>query len=533
MRLGELPANDPDVAARRCRSSTRRSSRRRRAGPAGTATTATATATARATAIRGRRAARAPATSGRCSRPSAASRRSRRGDAAGGGLAARRAWSAFASGVGLIPEQDWELPDLAASPYGTDPTVASIGFPNGGAGRLGLAADVVGGVVRAARGRPRRRAERRAAGRSRTARYVAHAQGATTLTVTSPADGSSVAGSPVTVTGTTAPGNTVYVSATNTDANSATTHRLDDRRRRTARSASPSPVTGGTTVLNVVAVSPSGATAHAQRTRRLRLRARARCCSTSPTRTATTTAPATTPIRRRRLPRRARSTSSTSRSSTPARDVIFRVQTRDLTPTFGSPLGAQLVDVYVHVPGAATTSTAAANGTTVAQLHDRAGVRVEPADPGAGLRPALRRRERRDARHGRDHGERGLALHHVHASRRPRSGTPGPGWGFTVVLTGQDGFSADQARGFQSTPQDFQFGVCATASANPHCTVRPGHRPEGDRRDHAAGRRRSRPSSTTRSARSCCRASRSRSGDQTFGRSRRPKGRRGSSAPCG
>ena len=32
-------------------------------------------------------------------------------------------------------------------------------------------------------------------------------------------------------------------------------------------------------------------------------------------------------------------------------DVIFRLKTRDLTPTFGSPLGAQLVDVYVHDPG--------------------------------------------------------------------------------------------------------------------------------------------------------------------------------------
>jgi hypothetical protein len=42
-----------------------------------------------------------------------------------------------------------------------------------------------------------------------------------------------------------------------------------------------------------------------------------------------------------------------------------------------------------------------------------------------------------------------------------------------VVLTGQDGFSPDQARGFQSTPQDFQFGVCATASVDPHCTVDP------------------------------------------------------------
>ena len=53
------------------------------------------------------------------------------------------------------------------------------------------------------------------------------------------------------------------------------------------------------------------------------------------------------------------STCSASRSTTPARHVIFRLRTRDLTPTFGSPLGAQLVDVYVHVPGAASTSTAA------------------------------------------------------------------------------------------------------------------------------------------------------------------------------
>jgi hypothetical protein len=34
-------------------------------------------------------------------------------------------------------------------------------------------------------------------------------------------------------------------------------------------------------------------------------------------------------------------------------------------------------------------------------------------------------------------------------------------------------FSPDQARGFQTTPQDFQFGVCATASSDPHCTVDP------------------------------------------------------------
>ena len=57
-------------------------------------------------------------------------------------------------------------------------------------------------------------------------------------------------------------------------------------------------------------------------------------------------------------------------------------------------------------------------------------------------------------------------------------GTPAAGWGFTVVLTGQDGFSSDQARGFTPTPQGFQFGVCATASSNPHCTFDPGQVPK-------------------------------------------------------
>ena len=43
------------------------------------------------------------------------------------------------------------------------------------------------------------------------------------------------------------------------------------------------------------------------------------------------------------------------------------------------------------------------------------------------------------------------------------------------MLHGQDGFSPDndQARGFQPTPAGFQFGVCATASSEPHCTAAP------------------------------------------------------------
>jgi glucoamylase len=57
-------------------------------------------------------------------------------------------------------------------------------------------------------------------------------------------------------------------------------------------------------------------------------------------------------------------------------------------------------------------------------------------------------------------------------------GAPGPGWGFTVVLTGPDGFSPDQARGFQATPQEFQFGVCAAPSPDPRCNVEPGTVPK-------------------------------------------------------
>ena len=39
--------------------------------------------------------------------------------------------------------------------------------------------------------------------------------------------------------------------------------------------------------------------------------------------------------------------------------VYLRTTLRTLTPTFGNLIGAQLLDIYVHSPGAATTSTAA------------------------------------------------------------------------------------------------------------------------------------------------------------------------------
>ncbi len=108
--------------------------------------------------------------------------------------------SAFASGIGLIPEQNWEFPDLAASPYGTDPTLASIGFTNGGA--AGSASPLTWSAASFVRLTADLAAGRNVVLPAVTfSRYVARTQGTTALMVTSPADNASVSGSPVTVTG--------------------------------------------------------------------------------------------------------------------------------------------------------------------------------------------------------------------------------------------------------------------------------------------------------------------------------------------
>ena len=148
----------------------------------------------------------------------------------------------LSSGVGLVPEQDWELGDLAPSPFGTDPTTASIGFSSGkAAGSASPLTWAAASFVRLANDLDAGRNVVRPAATFN--RYVADAQGTTTLSVTAPADGASVPGSPVVVTGTTAPGNTVYVAGTNT----TTTRRRPSSRRVWAAgpSACPSPSPAG------------------------------------------------------------------------------------------------------------------------------------------------------------------------------------------------------------------------------------------------------------------------------------------------
>jgi carbohydrate-binding DOMON domain-containing protein len=135
-------------------------------------------------------------------------------------------------------------------------------------------------------------------------------------------------------------------------------------------------------------------------------------------------------------------------------------------------LGAQLVDIYVHDPNAAAADT-----STAASFPQR-NYLIAPADAWSRLIEAQGFGQRFVDSHGTTLGT--LAIKANQISRfititvpKAALGTPGSGWAFTVVLTGQDGFSPDQARGFTSTPQDFQFGVCAAASSDPHCTVDP------------------------------------------------------------
>jgi glucoamylase len=117
----------------------------------------------------------------------------------------------FSSGVGLVPEQAWEDPNLPASPYGSDPTTASIGFTDGKA--AGSASPLTW-----AQAQELRLILALATGRNQetpqftTQRYVTQGPpGALNVTITAPANGSTLAATSTTVTGTTAPGAKVSV----------------------------------------------------------------------------------------------------------------------------------------------------------------------------------------------------------------------------------------------------------------------------------------------------------------------------------
>jgi glucoamylase len=116
-------------------------------------------------------------------------------------------------GLGYVPEQVWEDPDTPASPFGTDPTTASIGFTNGKA--AGSAAPLIWGQAQYLRlvldlqagsliDQPQ----------ITRARYLdSAAPSDVPVTIASPADGASVTAANTVVTGTTTPGARVDVAA--------------------------------------------------------------------------------------------------------------------------------------------------------------------------------------------------------------------------------------------------------------------------------------------------------------------------------
>jgi glucoamylase len=380
----------------------------------------------------------------------------------------------FASGVGLIPEQDWELPDLAPSPYGTDPTVASIGFQNGHpAGSASPLTWAEGAFVRLFLDLGARTLLERPA--ATYARYVLQHSGQTALSIAAPGDLTAVDGSPVTVRGSSAPGDRIYVAGTNTDNNSQTT-LVSTVAAADGTFSVQLPISGGTTVITVVAVSPQGATAHATRTI---------VWDYTP---GTVLLDVSDPAGDDHGPGNYAYPTAADfhagafdilefRVIDSGDTIVFKLKVGDLTPTFGNPLGAQLIDVYVHDPNAAPADTSTApsfpqrNYTIAATAAWSRLIEVQ----GFGQRYI-------DA-HGTTLGSVSISansISHFITFSVPKAslGQPGPGWGFTVTLTGQDGFQPDQARAFTSTPGPYTFGVCATASSDPHCTVDPGTVPK-------------------------------------------------------
>jgi glucoamylase len=146
-------------------------------------------------------------------------------------------------------------------------------------------------------------------------------------------------------------------------------------------------------------------------------------------------------------------------------------------PTFGAADGAQLLDIYVHNPAATATSTAAAFPTRNYAIAPAdawserleiqgfaAPVWVGPSGSPAGTPTAV----------VASTAAKTITI----ALPEAEFGTPAAGWTFTVAITGQDGFSADQAIGFTANPGPFTLGVCPAGGSGPICSLSPSVVPE-------------------------------------------------------
>jgi len=375
----------------------------------------------------------------------------------------------FSSGVGLVPEQAWENADLAASPFGSDPATASIGFTNGKA--AGSASPLTW-----AQAQELRLIASLGIGRNvdtpaiTTARYVTHGPpGSLPVTITAPAQGSGLTGSSTKVTGTTTPGAAVTVAAANTTTGApasvtSTTAAADGSFSVTV------PVSFGSNAITVTATASGGrSTGYAQVTVSNEGGGSSVLDVTDPT--GDDNGPGTYQYPTDSSFVAGSFDLTRFQVQSDGTFAYLRVTLRTLVPTFGVLDGAQLLDVYVHVPGASATSTQAAfasrnyaiaSAGAWSQRVEAQGfaspVWVDAAGNSVGTASVLAVQ-----------ADKTITI----ALPEAQFGTPASGWGFSVVLTGQDGFGTDQARNFTATPGGFTFGVCASGGTAPVCAVNP------------------------------------------------------------
>lgn len=373
-----------------------------------------------------------------------------------------------ASGEGLVPEQVWEDPNLAPSPYGSDPTTASIGFADGQA--AGSASPLTWAqsqelrlIVDLGTGHDPSTPQ------LTTQRYVAHAApGTAAVTLTAPAGGSTIEGGSTTVTGSTTPGAQVTVESQDTDT-SAAAQSVTATADATGAFSAAVPVGFGTNVISVAATA-AGATGFAQTdvvgdvaggTTVLDI-----------THTGNHDGPGTY-----QYPTAADFTAGSfdiNRFQVITADgtVYLRLTLADLTPTFGATMGAQLLDYYIHDPDATSTSTAAAypsRNYTIAPA-DAWDQRIEVQGFAS---PVWQNAS--GAAVGTPTAVVASTVADTITVALPESefGTPTSGWTFTIALTGQDGFSSDQARAFTATAGGYSFGVCGAGDDAAICAVDP------------------------------------------------------------
>jgi glucoamylase len=380
-----------------------------------------------------------------------------------------------ASGEGLVPEQVWEDPDVAASPYGSDPTTASIGFTDGQA--AGSASPLTW-----AQAQELRLIVDLGTGRDTdtpaitTARYVTHgAPAATTVTITSPASAATIEGATTTVTGTAAAGATVDIETQDTDTGGAATTVSTTAGASGTYSATVA-IGFGTNVITAVATTAAGATGYTQTS------------VIGDVSGGTTVLSVTDPTGDDNGPGTYQYPTSSSYSAgswdltgfqviTAGSEVYLRTSLANLVPTFGSVDGAQLLDIYVHDPSATATSTAAAYPTrnyTIAPA-DAWSERLEiqgfaspvwasPSGGQVGTPTAVVAST--------------VAKTITIALPEAEFGTPTTGWTFTVAITGQNGFNADQAISFTMNPGAFTLGICPVGGTEPICSANTGTVPE-------------------------------------------------------